>query len=137
MSLSNGLVLIYSTQEYQIQKLFINKMAVLDLMKIIDDKYLILAGIDSKVRIWNVESEKVISKFQIHPHMTILMVCHKEYIYSYGYDTNLAKFNFKNKTLEVTVNMLEKGGGGLTALKILKTSEDSYKFKVVTASING
>ena len=109
----------------------------MDLMKIIDDKYLILGGIDSKVRIWNVDSEKIISKFQIHPYLTVLMAFHKEYIFSYGYDTNLCKYNFKTKTLELTVNMLEKGGGGLTALKLLKTSDESSKFKIATASLSG
>jgi WD40 repeat protein len=38
-------------------------MAIIDLMKIIDDKYIIIGGIDSKIRIWNLESEKVITKF--------------------------------------------------------------------------
>ena len=112
-------------------------MAILDLMKIIDDKYLIMGGIDSKVRIWNIESEKVISKFQIHPYMTILLACHKEYIISYGYDMNLAKFNFKNKTLDVVVSMKEKGGGSITALNILKTVDESCKFKVITSSLSG
>jgi WD40 repeat protein len=63
MSLSNGTLLFYNTNENCIQKVFVNKMAIMDLMKIIDDKYLIIAGIDSKVRIWNIDSEKIISKF--------------------------------------------------------------------------
>lgn len=112
-------------------------MAIMDLMKIIDDKYLIIAGIDSKVRIWNIDSEKIISKFQIHPHMTIFMSCHKEFIFSYGYDMNIAKFNFKNKTLDITINALEKAGGGLTAMKILKTVDESCKFKIITSSMSG
>ena len=78
-------------------------MAIIDLIKVIDDKYLITAGVDPKIRIWNIDSEKLISKFQVHQYTTILMVCHKEYIYSYGYDMKLAKYNFKNKTLDLTI----------------------------------
>jgi len=137
ISLSNGLILIYNLQDFNVQKIFINKMALIDLVKVIDDKYLIQGGIDSKVRIWNIETEKVISKFQIHPHMTILMIGHKEYIFTYGYDAMLVKFNFKTKHLENSVSMLEKGGGKLTSMKIIKTTEESYKYKIATASING
>jgi len=63
ISLSNGLLLFYNTNDYCIQKIFINKMAIMDLIKIIDDKYVITAGIDPKIRIWNIENEKLISKF--------------------------------------------------------------------------
>jgi WD40 repeat protein len=52
--------------EYYIQKVFVNKSAVMDLLKIIDDKYLITAGIDNKIRIWNIETEKLLTKFQVH-----------------------------------------------------------------------
>jgi WD40 repeat protein len=44
-------------------KIFTNKSAIVDSLKIIEDKYLITAGIDPKIRIWNVETEKLISKF--------------------------------------------------------------------------
>jgi len=63
ISLSNGILLIYNILEFTVQKIFVNKMALIDLLKIVDEKYLIQAGIDSKVRIWNVETEKMISKF--------------------------------------------------------------------------
>lgn len=33
-------------------------MAIVDLIKIIDDKYIITGGIDPKIRIWNLETEK-------------------------------------------------------------------------------
>lgn len=65
------------------------------------------------------------------------MSCHKEFIYSYGYDMNMAKFNFKNKTLDIVVSAPDKAGGGLTAMKILKTVDESSKFKVVTSSMSG
>jgi WD40 repeat protein len=63
MSVSNGLMLLFNTAENHILKVFTNKMAVIDSLKLIEDKYLITAGIDPKIRIWNVETEKLISKF--------------------------------------------------------------------------
>ena len=63
LTLSNGLVLLYNTNDNMFVKVFINKHAIIDLIKIIDDKYLITAGIDPKIRIWNIENEKLISKF--------------------------------------------------------------------------
>jgi WD40 repeat protein len=66
ISLSNGIMVIYNTADYQIVKLFVSKYAIIDSMKLIEDKYLITAGIDPKVRIWSIENDKVISKFQIH-----------------------------------------------------------------------
>jgi WD40 repeat protein len=97
LTLSNGLMIIYNTTDYYIQKVFVNKMAIIDSIKIIDDKYVITAGIDPKIRIWNIETEKLISKFEVHQYSTILLIYHKEYIFSYGYDMKLAKYNFKNK----------------------------------------
>lgn len=60
MTLSNGLMLVYNINDYVIQKVIVNKMAIIDLIKIIDDKYVITGGIDTKIRIWNLESEKLI-----------------------------------------------------------------------------
>lgn len=72
-------------------------MAIIDLVKIIDDKYVITAGIDPKIRIWNIDTEKLISKFEAHNYSTLLMIYHKEFIYSYGYDMKLQKYNVKSK----------------------------------------
>lgn len=63
ISLSNGLILLYSLVENQIIKIFPSKMAIIDSLKLIEDKYLITAGIDPKIRIWNIETDKNISKF--------------------------------------------------------------------------
>lgn len=43
-----------------------NKFSIIDSIKIIDDKYIITAGIDPKIRIWNLETEKIISEFEAH-----------------------------------------------------------------------
>lgn len=90
-------MLLYNMNDNCIQKLFINKMAIIDQLKIIEDKYIIAAGIDSKIRIWNIDTEKVISKFQVHQYLVKHMCVQKEFIYSFGYDMKLAKFDFKNK----------------------------------------
>lgn len=78
-------------------RLIVSKYAIVDSLKLLEDKYIITAGIDPKVRIWNLESEKVLSKFKIHQHSTVFMAVYKDHIYSYGYDMNLVKFNFKTK----------------------------------------
>lgn len=95
-------------------------MAIVDSLKLIEDRYLITAGVDPKIRIWNVETEKLISKFEIHQYSTIFMICHKEYIFSYGYDMKLAKYNFKTKQHENSIEMDYQ----ITAIKMLKTIED-------------
>lgn len=61
-------------------------MVILDQLKVLDDKHLVTAGIDPKIRVFNLENEKVIYKFQVHEVATILMICHKEWLYTYGYD---------------------------------------------------
>lgn len=66
MSLSNGLMLIYNIIDYSVIKVFVNKFSIIDSIKIIDDKYIITAGIDPKIRIWNLDTEKIISEFEAH-----------------------------------------------------------------------
>jgi len=56
-------MLVYNTNDNVVLKIFANKMSIVDSLKLIEDKYLITAGIDPKIRIWNVETEKLISKF--------------------------------------------------------------------------
>jgi hypothetical protein len=61
------------------------------------------------------------------------LTTHKEFIYSYGFDMKLAKYNFKNKTLDCTIAV----ESGMTALKVIKTIDENNKFKIATAFFNG
>ncbi len=45
-SLSNGLLIIYNTLDFEIMKILVNKYAILDSLKLLEDRYLITAGID-------------------------------------------------------------------------------------------
>lgn len=56
ISLSNGLLLLYNTETNQVLKVYTQSHAVIDKIKIIDDRYIICAGIDTKHRIWNIEN---------------------------------------------------------------------------------
>jgi hypothetical protein len=47
MSLSNGLMMLLNVSNCTVSKVFINKSAVIDMIKIIDDKYALCAGIDN------------------------------------------------------------------------------------------
>lgn len=60
MSLSNGLLLVYQMVKNQIEKILESKFAILDCLRVIEDKYLVTAGIDTKVRIWSIEQEKLL-----------------------------------------------------------------------------
>lgn len=100
LALSNGLLLVYSLIDYSVMKIFANRFAIVDNIKIIDDKYIITSGIDPKIRIWNMETERIISEFDAHQYATTLMQIMKEFVFSYGSDLRLIKYNFKDKRLE-------------------------------------
>jgi hypothetical protein len=52
------------------------------------------------------------------------MICHKEFIFSYGFDMKIAKFNFKTKSLDCFTEVINK----MTAFKRLKCPlEETYK----------
>ncbi len=105
-------------------------------MKLIEDKYLITSGIDDKIRLWNIDTEKVISKLHVHEYSTIFMIVHKESIFSYGYDMKLSKYNFKTKTQDCFIELDQR----VTALKLIKTPNDEgpgMKHKLVAAFITG
>ena len=113
-----------------------NKYAILDSLKLVEDRYLITAGIDHKIRIWNTDTDRVISKLNVHQYSTIFMVVHKESIFSYGYDMKLTKYNFKTKSLECFLELEIR----MTALKLLKTPADdnpAQKNKIAAAFITG
>jgi hypothetical protein len=66
MSLAGGLFAIYVPGDHLVSKIIVGRRAVIDLIKIVDDKYLVTAGIDPKVRVWSVDSERVVGKFALH-----------------------------------------------------------------------
>jgi WD40 repeat protein len=105
MSLSNGLIVVYNIHDFYVSKVIVNKNAIIDIIKIVEDKLLITGGIDNKIRVWNIETEKLIGKFEAHSYSTLHMAHHKEFIYSYGYDMRLCKFKHKSRTLENHIEM--------------------------------
>ena len=70
MSLSNGLIVLYDTQTQTVERIFASKGAIIDCLKVLYPTYLITAGIDTKIRIWNIKNGKLFAKFEIHKHST-------------------------------------------------------------------
>lgn len=95
ISLACGIILLYNTVEYKVEKLYVSKIAILDCIKVIEDKYMLTAGLDMKTRIWNLESERLISKFEIHTNHTTHLLTYKDYIFSFGSDNTLTKYDFR------------------------------------------
>lgn len=133
MSLSNGLVLIYNTADFAVTKVIVNKMAIIDRLIVVDDKQLVTAGIDSKIRVWNMDTEKLVGKFEAHAYSTIHMVFDKESLFTYGYDMKLNKFRFKTRQLELSVVQDQQ----VTALKLLKSADEASPLKLATALLSG
>jgi len=130
ISLACGLILLYNIIEYKVEKVLTSKVAILDCVKVIEDKYMITGGLDSKTRIWNLETEKLISKFEIHSNHSTLMVTYKEFIFSFGSDNSLTKFNFKAKTIEKSLSFETP----ITSMKIIKTVDESMKLKLAVVT---
>ena len=83
--------------KHQIEKIIESKFAIIDCLRIIEDKYLVTAGIETKVRIWSIENEKMLQKFSLHPYSTSFLLNYKEYLISYGHDKKICFYNFKEK----------------------------------------
>mmetsp|Transcript_9208 Transcript_9208/g.13965 ORF Transcript_9208/g.13965 Transcript_9208/m.13965 type:complete len:306 (-) Transcript_9208:1829-2746(-) len=75
------------------------------------------AGIDSKIRIWNIKAEKLLSKFEIHKYATQQLIVFNQTLYSYGgHDMKLVKFDIYTKETDCWINLKSH----ITALKLLK-----------------
>ena len=65
----------------------------------------------------------------VHQYCTTFLLCHKEFIYSYGYDKTIVKFNFMRKERVCCVEVTSH----VTALKLIKCSEGEMPFKIIAA----
>ena len=65
-SLACGLCLLIDTVDLVVQKVFVNSSTCLDLIKVIEDRFLILAGLSDRVRVFYLDTEKLFFKFQPH-----------------------------------------------------------------------
>ena len=117
ISLSNGLILLYDTTNHRIPKIFANKGAIIDCLKVLGPTYLITAGIDTKIRLWNIKTEKLFAKFEIHKYATQQMIISNSTLYSYGgHDMKLVKFDISTKETDCWINLKSH----ITALKLVK-----------------
>lgn len=117
MSCSNGLVLCFNIQTHAIEKIIANKCALIDCLKIFEPYYLITAGIDSKIRLWDIKTEQMCAKFEIHKYATQQMILVKNILYSYGgHDMKLVKFDIYNKETDCWINLKSH----ITCLKLIK-----------------
>ena len=117
LSLSNGLILSYDTQTLKVEKIFANKGAIIDCLKVLGPNILITAGIDTKIRLWNLKTEKLFAKFEIHRYATQQIIVHNSNLYSYGgHDMKLVKFDIACKETDCWINLKSH----ITSLKLLK-----------------
>lgn len=78
--------------------------------------YLVTAGIDSKIRLWNIKTEKLFAKFEIHKYSTQQLIIHNSNLYSYGHDMKLVKFDIACKETDCWINLKSH----ITCMKMLK-----------------
>ena len=61
------------------------------------------------------------------------MVSHKEFIYSYGYDKTLMKYNFMSKNKECWIEVQSH----INCLKLIKTDDSRIPIKLVASFSDG
>jgi hypothetical protein len=61
-SLSCGLCMMIDTTSLQVLKLFALSSSHFDMVKVIEDKTLVLAGMDTQVKVYSLDSEKLLYK---------------------------------------------------------------------------
>ena len=103
------------------EKIIPNKGAVIDCLKVYDTHYLITAGIDTKIRVWNINTEQIEHKFEIHKYATQQLIVSQDLMYSYGgHDLKLVKFDIKLKESDCWINLKSH----ITSMKLIKNRED-------------
>ena len=106
---------------------------MIDKIKIIDYRYVICAGIDPKHRIWNIDNQKQVSKFELHGYCTSQMVTYKEFLITYGYSKTIVKFNFMKKKHDCWLET----SSYLTNLKLLKKGDKTQPAKLIASFSDG
>ena len=61
------------------------------------------------------------------------MLVHKEFVFIFGYDKTITKFNFMRKEKICTIDVLKS----VTAVKLIKCSDGMMPYKVVVAFADG
>lgn len=68
ISISNGLILAFDLTTQKVEKIIANKGAIIDCLKILGQNFLVTAGIDSKIRLWNIQTEKLFAKYELNKY---------------------------------------------------------------------
>lgn len=118
VSCSNGLILSINTVTNAIEKIIANKCALIDCLKVfVPYDFLITAGIDSKIRLWDIKTEQMCAKFEIHKYATQQLILVNNILYSYGgHDMKLVKFDVVCKETDCWINLKSH----ITCLKLIK-----------------
>ena len=97
-SLSCGLCLLFDTVALIVQKIFVLSSSCHDLIKIVDDRFLMVAGMDDRLRVFNMDTEKLCLKF--HPNTEAsfisLIQVRKDILFSCA-GQEIVKWKYKTK----------------------------------------